>query len=110
MRFEEITLSTLVDKFGHVDGLADIWCKILKLKSLWKLYKNDGRIGPVLQCHFDELVSGLEQILLAPEPSKLFQAMLDGAPGAAAIATQFAGMYSSEPSTAFLISAECLPK
>ena len=77
MRFDEITLSTLRDKFGPVDGFTDIWCKIMRLKFLWQQYKNDGRIGPLLQSQCDELVSALEQISELPEPSKLFQAMLD---------------------------------
>ena len=77
MIFDEITLSTLIDKLGHFDGLADIWCKFTRLKFLWKQYKNDGRIGPLSQSQCDELASVLEHISAAPEPSKIFQAMLD---------------------------------
>ena len=73
-RFDEIALSTLRNTFGPVDEFADIWCKVLKLKFL---DKHDGRIGPLLQSQCDELASALEQISQAPEPSKVFQAMLD---------------------------------
>ena len=76
-RFDEIALSTLRNTFGPVDEFADIWCKVLKLKFLGQQYKHDGRIGPLLQSQCDELASALEQISQAPEPSKVFQAMLD---------------------------------
>ena len=77
MRFDEITLSTLLDKLGHFDGLAAMWSKFTRLKFLWRQYKNDGRIGPLLQCQCDDLASVLEHVSAAPEPSKVFQAMLD---------------------------------
>ena len=95
MRFDEITLSTLRDKFGPVDGFADIWCNIMRLKFLWQQYKNDGRIGPLLQSQCDELVSALEQISELPEPSRFFQAMLDVAVGHA---TQLVGNSPSSES------------
>jgi hypothetical protein len=95
MRFDEITLSTLRDKLGPVDGFADICCKIARLKSLCRQYKNDGRIGPLLQSECDELVSALEQISEAPEPSTLFQALLDLA---LATASQLAGNSPSSES------------
>ena len=64
----------------------------MRLKFLWQQYKNDGRIGPLLQSQCEELVSMLEQISEAPEPSKTFQAMLDVAVAHALdLVTQLAG-------------------
>ena len=67
-------------------------CKVMRLKFLWQQYKNDGSIGPLLQSQCEELVSMLEQISEAPEPSKTFQAMLDVAVAHALdLVTQLAG-------------------
>ena len=66
-----------LDKYGAIFGTDPSILHPQKLQFLWQQYKNDGRIGPLLQSLCDELVSALEQISQAPEPSKLFQAMLD---------------------------------
>ena len=77
MRFEDLNMSTLMAKLGPVDDFADIWCKLMRLRTQCQRFKNEGIIGPQLQSQCDQLASELEKISDAPNSSKLFQCMVD---------------------------------
>ena len=64
-------------KLGPVDDFADIWCKLMRLRTQCQRFKNEGIIGPQLQSQCDQLASDLEKISDAPNSSKLFQCMVD---------------------------------